>query len=75
MRTDGYILIMLKHLLERRSLFLFVRTHHHLEYYFNLGDTRRSANQNGVLSSSSSPRLAKVVEIHPILRSVHSQRH
>lgn len=74
MRTDGYILPMLKPLSARGSLFLFVRTHHRLEYYFNLSDTRRSANQNGVLSSSSLPRLAKVVEIHPILKSMHSRR-
>jgi hypothetical protein len=50
-------------------LFLFVRTHHHLQYYFNLGDTSRAANQNGILNSSSLPHIANVIEIHPIERA------
>ena len=45
MRGDAYVLLMLKQLSARGSLFLFVRTHHHLEYYFNLNDTRLAANQ------------------------------
>jgi hypothetical protein len=66
-RHEGYILIMLKHLSARGSLFLFVRTHHHLEYYFNLSDTRDAANQTRVLTLDPA-RLANVVEIHPIAR-------
>jgi hypothetical protein len=73
MRQEGYILLMLKHLSARGSLFLFVRTHHHLGYYFNVSDTRHAANQAGVLNSHL-PRPAKVVEIHPISRSAISQR-
>jgi hypothetical protein len=65
---------MLKHLSARGSLFLYVRTHHHLQYYFNLSDTRCAANQSGDLTSSGPARLAKVVEIHPISRAAISQR-
>ena len=67
-------MLMLKHLSARGSLFLFVRTHHHLQYYFNLGDTRLAANETGVLNSSAPHRLANVVEIHPISRPAVSQR-
>jgi hypothetical protein len=75
MRQEGYIVLMLKHLSARGSLFLFVRTHHHLQYYFNLNDARLAANQSGVMSSPDQRRLAKVVEIHPIsLPSAVSQR-
>ncbi|HEY2462904.1 MAG TPA: hypothetical protein VGI32_02505 [Steroidobacteraceae bacterium] len=66
-------MLMLKHLSARGSLFLFVRTHHHLEYYFNMSDARHAANQAGVMNSRP-PRLAKVVEIHPISRSASSLR-
>jgi hypothetical protein len=72
-RQEGYILLMLKHLSARGSLFLFVRTHHHLEYYFNLNDTRDAANQTRVLTPLAPPRLANVVEIHPIVRPPLSQ--
>ena len=68
MRQEGYIVLMLKDLSARGSLFLFVRTHHHLGYYFNLSDTRGAANQTRVLTAADSPRLANVVEIHPIAR-------
>jgi hypothetical protein len=71
MRREGYILLMLKQLSARGSLFLFVRTHHHLQYYFNLSDTRRAANQTGVINAAS--QTGKVVEIHPIARPVVSQ--
>jgi hypothetical protein len=74
MRADGYILLMLKQLAARGSLFLFVRTHHHLEYYFNLDDARGAANQNGLVTSSRSAQPGKVVEIHPISRAVRAQR-
>jgi hypothetical protein len=66
---------MLKHLSARGSLFLFVRTHHHLEYYFNLGDTRGAANQTRVLNPVDPARRANVVEIHPIARPALSQQH
>jgi hypothetical protein len=72
--ADAYILLMLKQLAARGSLFLFARTHRHLQYYFNLDDARLAANENGVLASSGSPRRPKVVEIHPISRAVHAQR-
>ena len=74
MRQDGYIVLMFKHLSARGSLFLFVRTHHHLEYYFNLSDTRDAANQTRVLAPLGPPGLANVVEIHPIIRPARSQR-
>jgi len=64
---------MLKQLAARDSLFLFVRTHHHLEYYFNLDDARLAANQNGLLTPSGALRPAKVVEIHPISRAAQSR--
>jgi hypothetical protein len=73
MRQEGYILLMFKQLSARGSLFLFVRTHHHLQYYFNLSDTR-AANETGVLARAAPPRLATVVEIHPICRPAASQR-
>ena len=59
------MLLMLKQLSARGSLFLFVRTHHHLAYYFNLNDTRGAANQNGVLSFADCQARAKVVVLHP----------
>jgi len=74
MRQEGYIVLMLKHFSARASLFLLVRTHHHLQYYFNLSDTSRAANDTGVLSLSSPPRLAKVVQINPLCRSAVSRR-
>lgn len=73
MRQEGYILLMLKHLSARGSLFLFVRTHHHLEYYFNLGDVRAAANQTRLLIPSNGKR-ANVVEIHPIAKPALSLR-
>jgi hypothetical protein len=63
---------MLKHLSARGSLFLFVRTHHHLQYYFNLSDTRLAANQHGLANPSGSLTRAKVIEIHPNSRAVRS---
>jgi hypothetical protein len=66
MSTEGYIVLMLKHLSARGCLFLFVRTHHHLQHYFNLSDTRDAANQTGAQTLSSAPRSATVVQIRPI---------
>jgi hypothetical protein len=74
MRQEGYIVLMLKHLSARGSLFLFVRTHHHLAFYFNLSDTQRAANEAGVLASSGLPRLAEVVQIQSRCRPAVSQR-
>jgi hypothetical protein len=69
MTTERYISIMRKHLSTRGSLFLFVRTHRHLEYYFNLHDARgAAANQAGIGSASVSPQGANVVEMHPVAR-------
>jgi len=70
--TERYMLIMRKHLSARGSLFLFVRTHRHLEYYFNLQDARYAANQVGIASASGSPQGANVVEMHPVAR-VHAR--
>lgn len=73
MTTQRYILAMRKHLSARGCLFLFVRSHQHLEYYLDLVDVRSAANQNGIFSSSGSPRGANVIEIHPVAR-VQAQR-
>ena len=74
MRANAYIVFMLKQLAARGSLFLFVRTHHHLEYYFNLNDARLAANQKGLVTPSGAPQPAKVVEIHRVSRAVQAQR-
>jgi hypothetical protein len=60
------MLFMLKQLSARGCLFMFVQTHHHLGYYFKVGDTRLAANQAHVLPTAAQPRLAKVVEIHSV---------
>jgi hypothetical protein len=74
MRAERYMLLMLKHLSARGSLFLFVRTHHHLEYYFNLSDTHLAANQNVPAPLPMSSALAKVIEIRPMCRARPSAR-
>jgi hypothetical protein len=67
MTSERYIWNMRKHLSARGSLFLFVRTHQHLEYYFNLHDARNAAgNQAGIGGASGSPQGANVVEMHPV---------
>jgi hypothetical protein len=69
MTAESYMLIMRKHLSARGSLFLFVRTHRHLEYYFNLHDARyAAANQAGIGGASGSSQGANVVEMHPVAR-------
>jgi hypothetical protein len=73
MKLDGYMLLMLKHLSARGSLFLLVRTHRQLEYYFNFPDSLAAANQSGIWGASQPPRTANVVEIHPVARA-RSQR-
>lgn len=67
MRGEAYVLLMLKELSARGSLFLFVRNHRHFEYYFNLSDIRLAANEHsaGVSKSHSS---ANVVEIRNACR-------
>ena len=73
MTTQRYISFMRKSLSARGCLFLFVRSHQHLEYYLDLGDVRCAANQNGILNSSASPRGANVIEIHPVAH-IQAQR-
>jgi hypothetical protein len=68
MRGEAYVLLMLKHLSARGSLFLFVRTHHQLEYYFNLSDIRLAANQEGCVATNSH-RGANVIEIRTALQA------
>jgi hypothetical protein len=62
------MLLMLKHLSARGSLFLFVRTHRQFEYYFNLADARAASNQNGISGSYRSAQTNNVIEIHPVAR-------
>jgi hypothetical protein len=71
--------IMLKYLSSRANLFLFVRRHQHIEYYFNLRDSRCAANENGILSSNGpaqrdSSRRANVFAIHPLAQAWRRQR-
>jgi hypothetical protein len=66
------MVFMLKHLSARGSLFLFVRRHQHLEYYFNLGDSRFAANEHGISSSHASSR-TNVFEIHPLMPAQRRQ--
>jgi hypothetical protein len=70
---ERYMLLMLNHLSARGCLFVFVRRHHHLEYYFNLGDCRLAANENGI-SSSGAPQRSNVFEIHPLAQAQRRQR-
>jgi hypothetical protein len=51
----------------RGCLFLHVRTHSQMQYYLNLNNTRRAANESGLAPMSAS-RLGNVVEIHPLSR-------
>jgi hypothetical protein len=69
MRAERYMLLMLKQLSSRGSLFLFVRSHHHLGYYFNLSDTHLAANQNPPAPSAVSSGLAKVIDFRQICRA------
>jgi hypothetical protein len=51
------------------SLFLFVRTHRHLEYYLNLPNARLAANQSGLGGGAAvSANRTNVIEIHPLAR-------
>jgi hypothetical protein len=49
----------------RACLFLLVRTHSQMEYYLNLSNARRAANDAG-LTQAGARGLANVVEIHPL---------
>ena len=69
MRAERYMLLMLKNLSARGSLFLYVRTHHHLEYYFNLSDTRSAANQNVSAPAPGSCGAANVINFRPTCRA------
>jgi hypothetical protein len=62
-KAEAYVLLMLKQLSVRGSLFLFVRTHHHLEYYLNLGDIRAAANEKVAVAPPQLRGCANVVEI------------
>ena len=59
---------MASQLTARNCLFLFVRTHQQLQQHCNVGETRRSANESGLElpGPGESPRIGKVVEIHPL---------
>jgi hypothetical protein len=70
--TERYMFLMLNHLSARGNLFLFVRRHEHLEYYFNLGDSRVAANEHGI-SSQGSPQRTNVIEIHPLAQAGRRQ--
>jgi hypothetical protein len=67
-RGEAYVLVMLKALSARGSLFLFIRTHHHLEYYFNVSNIHVAANEKrpGVSKANGE---AKVVEIRAARRA------
>lgn len=68
MRAERYMLLMLKHLSDRGSLFLFVRTHQQIGYYFNLSDTRCAANQDAPAPTRAFSGPAKVIELRSELR-------
>jgi hypothetical protein len=53
---------MTEHVLPRCRLFVFVKTHPHLQYYLKLSDTRRAANQDRL-------RTAKVIKIRAASKS------
>lgn len=72
MRAERYMLLMLKNLSARGSLFLFVRTHQHLEYYFNLSDTHLAANQPAAAPASVPCARATVIDFRPICRTLPS---
>jgi hypothetical protein len=57
------MLLMLKHLSARGSLFLFVRSHHQLEYYLRVGDSRSAANHCANRPVNGSPDCGNVIQI------------
>jgi hypothetical protein len=53
---------------DRSRLFLLVRSHSQIQYYLNVSDTKRAANQNGLQFRAPPDNVA---EIHPMsLRSL-----
>jgi len=48
-------------------LFLHVRTHSQMQYYLNLHNTRRAANESA-LELSGAPYFSNVVQLHPLNR-------
>jgi hypothetical protein len=74
MTTERYMVLMLNHLSARGNLFLFVRRHQHLEYYFDLDDSRFAANESGISSSRGSLPRTNVIEIHPLAQAQRRQR-
>jgi hypothetical protein len=71
--ADRYMLLMLKHLATRGTLFLFVRTHQQVQFYLDLPDSRGAANQSGIAGSAGCLQAPNVIEIHPVAR-IHSLR-
>ncbi len=55
---------MFKHLSARVCLFVYARTHRQLEYYFNMNDASRAANQGSISS-----RINNVIEFRPSPRA------
>jgi len=53
---------MTEHILTRCKLFVFAKTHPHLQYYLKLSDTRSAANQDWL-------RSAKVIKIRAVDKS------
>jgi hypothetical protein len=51
----------------RVCLFLHVRTHSQLQYYLNLSNTRRAANESR-WELNGAPFLGNVVQLHPMGR-------
>lgn len=49
----------------RAHLFLVVRTHSQMQYYLNLSNSRRAANDAG-LKPAAGQLFRNVVEIHPL---------
>jgi hypothetical protein len=49
----------------RACLFMYVRTHSQLQYYLNLSNTRRAANESG-LGRAGARCFGNVVEIRPL---------
>jgi hypothetical protein len=71
--SERYMVLMLNHLSARGNLFLFVRRHEHLQYYFDLGDSRFAANESGI-SAHGVPQRTNVIEIHPLAQAQRRQR-
>jgi hypothetical protein len=51
----------------RAHLFLLVRTHAQMQYYLNLSNSRRAANDSGLTAAGERPS-GNVAEIHSLSR-------